>query len=197
MPEQTGTTRFFHLVGHADDANGRLTRASDYRAFLHGIRTALNAVPIRLISYTLVPGAWHLIVSATDESDALALGQRVASSHPSAIGCRPVEGVPGPSIRTSTVPLATGDALIAHCVTVERLALAAGLVTKAQDWPWCSVSERFRMQHQLPLTSTTILTSRAWLDHLNQRRQEDARSRDGAIGDVSQHPGRLTRRAQA
>jgi putative transposase len=64
-------------------------------------------------------------------------------------------------------PIESSAELVRVCRYVERNALRAGLVERAQDWPWGSLSERLRRHSHLPLTSTPFLTSRAWIDHVN------------------------------
>jgi putative transposase len=53
------------------------------------------------------------------------------------------------------------------CRYVERNALRAGLVRRAQDWPWCSLADRLRPEPRLPLVSTPFLVSDAWIEYVN------------------------------
>jgi hypothetical protein len=69
--------RYFHLIGHPTNRHGRFLRASDYRVFLVNLHEGLVHCPVRLISYTILPDRWHLVVGATDPSAFLALAERV------------------------------------------------------------------------------------------------------------------------
>lgn len=62
------------------------------------------------------------------------------------------------------------------CRQVERAALEARLVRRAQDWPWASLSERLRPACDLPMVNAPFLSSRAWADYVNSSRPEDAPS---------------------
>jgi hypothetical protein len=53
------------------------------------------------------------------------------------------------------------------CRYVERNALSAGLVARAQDWPWCSLAARVSSNMPVPLVSTAFLASNAWIDYVN------------------------------
>lgn len=66
-----------------------------------------------------------------------------------------------------TTPLAEIDDLIRAARDVERQALAAGLVRRAQDWPWGSLAGRLDATNPLPLVAAPFLESRAWTDYVN------------------------------
>lgn len=181
MRDATITARYFHLTG-LSSARTRLRRTAHYRAFLRALDAGLNAHPVRVLSYCLLPDAWHIVVGPTGPGRLKALLQRVAAT----------QSDPAP-LPVVARPLRTGSELIGHCVAVERRPVAMGLVRYAQDWPWCSSAERFRLTSRVPLVSTRILTSQAWLDHLNAPRPSDVLRRV-APSDFSQMPGLLARR---
>lgn len=58
----------------------------------------------------------------------------------------------------------------------ERLALRSGLVRRAQDWPWNSLSERLQPTGRLDMVPAPFLASQAWVDFVNTTRPEDQTS---------------------
>ena len=63
--------------------------------------------------------------------------------------------------------------LVVTCRYVERNALAARLVRRAEDWPWSSLSERINPDSNMPVVCTPFLISEAWLDYVNTPRPRD------------------------
>jgi hypothetical protein len=57
--------------------------------------------------------------------------------------------------------------LVRACRSVERNALAERLVTRAQDWPWGSLSERLNPVLKFPIAPTPFLASAMWVDYVN------------------------------
>lgn len=187
MPSPFTTACYFHLIGLSTPRT-RLQRTAHYRAFLEHLSVALRTHPVRVLSYCLLPDAWHLVVGPTGPAHLEALLQRVAATQPH----EPFRPLP-----IIARPLRTGAELIGHCVSVERRPVAQGLVMRAEDWPWCSPAARFRLVSKVPLVTTRVLMSQAWLDHLNAPRPSDA-SRLGLVprDDFSKQPGLLVRLAK-
>lgn len=186
MPEVSRTARYFHVTGFTP-LRPRLQRTAHYRAFLQALDAGLTAHPVGVLAYCVLPDAWHIVVGPTGTGRLEAMLRRVAATHARGPARRPIPAI--------ARPLRTGSELIGHCVAVERRPVAVGLVGRAEDWPWCSPSERFRMTRRVPLVTTRILASQAWLDHLNAPRPSDG-SRLRRIGDLAQQPGPLSRRAE-
>jgi putative transposase len=69
--------------------------------------------------------------------------------------------------RYFATPIEHAPQLIMTCRYVERNALSAGLVHRAQDWPWCSLAERMRSAPEVALVPAPFLLSPAWKDYVN------------------------------
>jgi len=146
-----------------------LLRSKDYRAFLQVLREGLERYPVRLIAYCILSNHWHLIVSVPNV-DQLSRFMRWTTAthairwhrHRRTVGQGPVyQG------RFFTSPIGAPDDLIRACRYVERNALRARLVRRAEDWPWCSLSDRRRPDPRLPLVPNAFFESTAWVDHVN------------------------------
>lgn len=55
---------------------------------------------------------------------------------------------------------------------VERNALRANLVERAEDWPWCSVSRRIASEARLPLSDWPLPRPSRWKEHINRPQSE-------------------------
>lgn len=184
--QTTRPIRFFHVTGRAAGTRQRFARTADYRAFIATLRAALAHRPIRLLTYAILPNRWHLVVGAADPTTTLDLIARVARTQ-SARGDRTdvvdahvgVEQLRDPSM------------IVTRCRDVEREAVNLGLVSRAQDWPWCSAAERFLMLDRLPLVASPFLISPLWLDYLNDPDRQPLRCHR-PLGHLTEMPGGLT-----
>ncbi len=174
MPDLPRPVRYFYVTGCLTTPQTQLRRSAHYRALLRDLDDGVRAHPVQVLSFCLLPTAWHLVVAARGTRGLGSLIEWVRTTRrlPNAA----VSQHPMPVVVT---PLISGGALLGRCVMVERRPVATGLVSQAQDWPWCSAAERFRLQTRIPLVSARILLSQAWFDHLNSPRPGDASRRVG------------------
>jgi hypothetical protein len=183
---------FFYVAARFEAIQPSLLRVSDYRALLAILDRGLRAHPERLIAYCALPGHWELVVGPTTPLAARTFTQWVIDTHSSH---RRARRSATPAIYASPVlveRLSSPGALIQVCRSVERRAMQAGFVHQAQDWPWSSLSERFRLLKRLPLVSSPFLTSNWWVSHVNSPMVKSS----GVSQHVPQPPRRLTRTAE-
>ena len=64
MPDARPSDRYFRLTGLLASPGTRLNRSAHYRAHLQRLRADLIDHRVRLISFSLLPDAWHLVVAA-------------------------------------------------------------------------------------------------------------------------------------
>src|SRR5690242_15955547 len=176
-PRHTPLRVCFHVTNRSAGRVAIFQRPRDYRAFLHVLADGLERHPLRLVAYALMPNHWHLLVGPTDSSEVSGLLHWVSSTHAvrwhhhrHTVGYGPVY-----QSRFWSEPLPDPERLVRVCRYIERNALAAGLVRRAQDWPWSSLADRLRPEPVLPIISTPFLVSAAWLEHVNtpSHREED------------------------
>lgn len=167
---------YFHVINRSARRLALFTQPADYRAFLAILREALQEHPVRLIAYTLMPNHWHLVVGPTDTTALSRCLHWVTATHAVRLNHSRQTVGQGPVYQgrfTSLEIPAVGD-LVRVCRYVERNALQARLVRRAQDWPWASLSERLHALNDIDLVNTPFLSSRAWADYVNTPRPGDA-----------------------
>ena len=190
MPHPPVAQPFVHVVARSALMSPLLLRTSDYRALLTVVSSGLARYPTRLLGYALLPTHWELILGPIDSRRARHLARWVATTH--AARLRSLRRLPPdqPAYREPArlSELRSARDLVRLCRAVERRAVDALLVTRAEDWPWSSLTDRFRLLQHLPLATTPFLASEWWVAHVNHPRPLAA---DHASGDFAENPGRL------
>lgn len=133
-------------VYHAlNRGNGRMTifeTDGDFAAFERVLEEAKEKVPgIDLISYCLMPNHWHLVLRPHEDGllsrfvgwVTLTHTQRWHANHATAGGGHVYQS------RFKSFLVDTDRYLVAVARYVERNALRAGLVKRAEDWKWSSL----------------------------------------------------------
>ena len=162
-------------VYHAlNRANGRLPlfeKDGDYEAFERVLAEACARVPVRLLSYCVMPNHWHLVLWPRADGDlsrfmgwlTLTHTQRWHAHRHSAGTGHVYQG------RFKSFPIQEDDHLLIACRYVERNALRAGLVRRAEDWRWGSLwrRERGAEVEQAMLSRWPVGPPRRWLEIVN------------------------------
>ena len=188
---------YFHVINRSANGMVLFTQPADYRAFLSILGLALEQHPIRLIAYSMMPKHWHLVLGPTDSESLSRCVHWVTATHASRLhhGRHPVGVAPVYHGAFNSLEIPAAGHLMRVCRQVERTALEARLVRRAQDWPWASLSERLRPACGLPIVNAPFLSSRAWADYVNSWRPEDAPSEPArpwlALHDFAEAPGRF------
>jgi putative transposase len=168
-PRYASAPGFFHVINRSVRKTPLFQRPTDYRAFLAALDEGLRRHPARLVAYCVLPNHFHLVVGPIDPDRLSQLMHWVCTTHArrwhghrKSIGQGPVyQG------RFKAFAVQEAGVLVRVCRYVERNALEAGLVRRAQDWPWCSLSDRLRPTAELPLVTTPFLEHQGWIDYVN------------------------------
>jgi len=134
----------YHVLNRANFRSRLFRTPAHYQAFLAIVRESLTFVPIRLLAYCLMPNHWHLVLSPHADGDLGRFMQRVTMTHTQryhattgTVGCGHVyQG------RYKSLLVESNHHFLALVRYVERNAQRAGLVPRAEDWPWSSVHVR-------------------------------------------------------
>lgn len=168
-PRKATAAAFFHVINRAAKKQKIFLRSQDYRGFIDILSEGLKRHPVRLIAFCIMANHWHLVVGPTETKTLSSLLHWVTTTHAVRLNHRRKTIGEGPVYqgRFHSEPVETTGDLMRICRYVERNALRANLVKRAQDWPWCSLSERLRAEPALPLVTTPFLASQAWTEHVN------------------------------
>ena len=169
QPRRLLTAPYVHVINRSVRRVPIFARRTDYRAFIAVLQQGVARYPVQLLAYCVMSNHWHLVLEPAGTKALIDFMHWVTATHAirwhrhhKTVGQGPVyQG------RYRTIPIDTPDGLMRACRYVERNALAAALVKRAEDWPWCSLSERIRGLGDLPLKPAPFLTSAAWIDYVN------------------------------
>ena len=160
---------FFHVLNRSVRRAPIFRRPQDYRAFLAVLQEGLDRFPIRLVAFCVLSNRWHLVLEPAGTEGMIRFMHWVSTTHAVRWHHRRESRGLGPVYqgRYRSAPIEGTGELMRICRFVERSALTAGLVRRAQDWPWSSLAERLRPQPEVSLKPARFLASQAWVDHVN------------------------------
>lgn len=147
----------FHVLNRGNGRMQIFDKPADYAAFLRCMKQAAEHIDMRLLAYCLMPNHWHLVLRPRETGDLGRYMQRLTVTHVrrwhehrhTTGGGHLYQGT------YKSFPVQTNDYFHAVCRYVERNALAANLVEKAEDWRWSSLWQR---DHPEPADDLPTLT---------------------------------------
>ena len=160
---------YVHVINRGANHAPLFERSRDYREFLCILREGLRKFPVTVLAYCLMSNHWHLVVGPVGTKRLSRLIHWVATTHAMRFHHR--RGTRGEGRvyhgRFRSHPIESSGQLLQTIRYVERNALCARLVSRAQDWPWGSLADRQHVTPALPLQGGPFLSSRMWIDHVN------------------------------
>jgi len=160
---------YVHVINRSAHNVALFERSKDYRDFLRILREGLDRYPVRVVAYCLMSNHWHLVLAPVGSAVLSRLMHWVSTTHAVRFHKRRSTRGHGPVYqgRFKSHPIEGLGHLLRVIRYVERNALAANLVARAEDWPWGSLADRQRSAPAVPLKGAAFLSSRAWIDQVN------------------------------
>ena len=162
----------YHVLNRA---NARMTifeTDEDYAAFERILSEAVERFEMRLLSYCVMPNHWHLVVHPSEDGQlsrftgwlTLTHTQRWHAHRKSTGSGHVYQG------RFKSFPIQDDEHYYTVCRYVERNALTANLVQRAEDWRWGSLYHwKQRSTEPQPLLSPWPQKRKpGWAAHVNQ-----------------------------
>ena len=172
-PKRAAQAGFIYHV--LNRANARMTifeNDEDYAAFERILSEAVERFEMRLLSYCIMPNHWHLVVHPDKDGQlsrftgwlTLTHTQRWHAHRHSTGSGHVYQG------RFKSFPIQNDEHFYTVCRYVERNALTANLVQRAEEWQWGSLYHwKQRSTEKQPLLSPWPLRRKqSWLEHVNQ-----------------------------
>ena len=131
----------YHVINRGVGRMTLFEDVGDFAAFERVLAETQEHLPMRLLSFCIMPNHWHLVLWPQDDGQLAQFMQRLSvthvrrwQEHRHAVGHGHVyQG------RYKSFPVQTDEHLLILNRYVERNALRAGLVQKAEDWRWGSL----------------------------------------------------------
>jgi putative transposase len=150
----------------------------DYWAFMQVMVAATRKFEMRLLAYCIMPNHWHLVMWPSEGDAVPAYMHWLTSTHVQRY--HRAHGLVGTGHlyqgRYHSVPVQSDRHLLTVLRYVEGNPVRAGFVTRAEDWPWSSVTEaalgfgRFTTESPVPRPHD-------WVEHVNSSATAIARLR--------------------
>jgi putative transposase len=161
----------FYVLNRAVARLPLFEKAADYEAFERVLAEALQEHPTRLLAYCLMPNHWHLVLWPSRDGELTAFVRWLTHTHTMRWHAHYHTAGTGHLYqgRFKSFPVEADDHLYAVLRYVERNALRANLVQRAERWRWCSLWRRGQGEEQAGcwLHSWPIPHPADWADWVN------------------------------
>lgn len=134
----------YHVINRANARMEIFADTKDYKLFEKVLEEAREKFDMRILSYLVMPNHWHLVLYPKTDGDlqkfmgwvSMTHTQRWHSQHKTIGSGHLYQG------RYKSFPIQTNRYLLQIFRYVERNALRAKLVKRAEDWEWSSLYRR-------------------------------------------------------
>lgn len=117
---------------------------ADYLAFEQILAEAVATTRLRIASYCLMPNHWHLLLWPRQDGELSEMLRWITVTHTQRWHAHHHTAGTGPVYqgRFKSFPVQTDEHFVTVARYIERNALRANLVTRAEDWQWGSLWRR-------------------------------------------------------
>src|SRR5713101_6226580 len=126
----------YHVLNRANARHTLFDKPADYEAFERILAEAQDECPVPLLAYCLMPNHWHLVLAPEGDGDLSRFVGWLTLTHTQRwhAHCHTVGTGHVYQGRFKSFAVETDDHFLTVCRYVERNALRAGLVARAEDW---------------------------------------------------------------
>lgn len=145
----------YHVLNRRVGRLSLFEKPADYAAFEHILAEAHAATRIRIAAYCLMPNHWHLLLWPRHDGELSEVLRWITVTHTQRWHAHHKSSGTGPVYqgRFKSFPVQTDEHFLTVARYVERNALRAQLVTRAEDWQWGSL---WRRAHGEPTVATWL-----------------------------------------
>lgn len=164
----------YHVLNRAVGRATLFRKSADYAAFEKILRQAWERFGMRLLGYCLMPNHWHLVLWPQKDGELSSYAQWLTVTHVRRWHAHHHTAGTGPIYqgRFKSFPVEEDDHLLTLCRYVERNALRANLVRRAEDWRWSSLWHREHATQAPWLCEWPVARPSTWLTIVNKPESE-------------------------
>jgi len=165
-----------HVINRGVGKNDLFFKEDDYLAFERVIQETLEKRPMRIMSYCLMRNHWHFVLWPENDGDLARFMQRLTVTHVTRwqkhynlVGFGHVyQG------RFKSFPVETDEYFYQVNRYVERNALRANLVKRAEEWSWGSlwIQKYGTTEHRGMISDWPLPRPRQWIKYVNEPETE-------------------------
>ncbi len=166
----------YHVLNRGVGKQDLFYNDDDYLAFERVIQETLAKRPMRILAYCLMRNHWHFVLWPENDGDLGRFMQRLTITHATRwqkqnnmVGFGHVyQG------RFKSFPVETEGYFYNVVRYVERNALRANVVRRAEDWPFGSlwISQHGTTKHRAMLSKWPLPRFRNWVEYVNEPETE-------------------------
>ena len=141
-----------------------------YGDFENLVSESLGLFPIPILTYTVMPNHWHFVVRPNTKEELSEFFQYLAGTHGKRFRVDTLTRGEGHVYqdRFKSFPIESDGHFLCVCRYVERNALRANLVRRAEDWRWCGLSHRLNGSDEHLISDWPVPRLADWVDRVNQ-----------------------------
>ncbi|MCD0463180.1 transposase [Roseiconus lacunae] len=166
----------YHAFNRGNARSTIFHKDADYEAFENILSEGLERYPCRILAYQLMPNHWHFALQPTADGGMSNFLRWVSLTHTMRYHAHYSSSGEGHVYqgRFKSFPVQDDDHFLTLCRYVERNAMRAGLVARAEDWRWGSLYRWNCSSEPIPklLSPWPIRRPPGWLDRVNTPLEE-------------------------
>lgn len=162
----------YHVLNRANVGLKIFEKDADYIAFERILAEVQDCVPMRILAWCLMPNHWHLVLWPLRDGELSDFMRRVTLTHAQRWHAHRATAGTGHLYqgRFKSFVVQEDAHFLTVCRYVERNALRANLVQRAEDWRWSSL---WRMRggkaaESPRIESWPVTRPRNWVAYVNQ-----------------------------
>jgi len=168
---QTPAGYIYHVLNRAAGRIALFRKDADYAAFQRVMLLAHQLVPLRILDWCIMKNHWHFIVWPQTDIQVTDFFRWLAHTHAMRwrVSRRTVGWGHLYQGRFKAFPIQTNRHFLTVCRYVQRNALTAGVVNRAEHWPWSSLWTRRQGSPEFRgmLTEWPVPRPPNWLELVN------------------------------
>lgn len=159
----------FHVLNRAVGRQTIFHSDADYQSFLAVLEEARRHVPMRLLSYCLMPNHWHFVLWPRGDDDLSSYMHWLTMTHTQRWHAFHQTSGTGPLYqgRFKSFPVQHDEHFYRVCRYVERNGLRAGLAIRAENWRWGSLWQHAHRNWAVSLDEWPLPRPATWLETVN------------------------------
>jgi putative transposase len=160
----------FHVLNRGVGRQQVFHKDEDYAAFERVMAEAFHRVPLRILSYCLMPNHWHFVFWPRTDDQVAEFVKWMTHTHTQRWHAHYHTSGTGHLYqgRFKSFPVQSDLHLLLVLRYVERNALRASLVRRAEDWTWCSLWRREQGRGLTMLSDWPVQRPADWVQFVNE-----------------------------
>lgn len=158
----------YHLINRGNNRAAIFADASDYGKFVRLIAKAQARVPLRILAACLMPNHFHLVVAQDGDRDISRWMHWLLTTHANHHHLRHGSSGRVWQGRFKAFAIEQDTHLLTVMRYVERNALRAGLVERAEAWTWGSLHWRLHCPDAAIISQPPVVLPSDWSTFVNE-----------------------------